>query len=216
MRIVIAEDAVLLRAGIERLLAGAGHEVLAAVGEPQALLAAVDRFRPDLAVVDVRMPPTQTDEGVRAAIELRRTHPRTAVLVLSQYVEERYAAELLGDDDRGVGYLLKDRVMDVADFLAAVDRVGTGGVVIDSEVVQQLLGRHRHRRADPIDRLTPRERDVLELMAEGHTNAAIAADLVVTEGAVEKHVRNIFAKLDLTDAETSNRRVLAVLTFLKN
>lgn len=213
MRVVIAEDAVLLRAGIERLLSGAGHDVVAAVGDAEELLRAVEAHRPDLAVVDVRMPPTHTDEGIRASIRIRQTHPRTAVLVLSQYVEERYASDLLADDDRGVGYLLKDRVMDVSDFLTAVDRVGTGGVVIDPEVVQQLLG--RHRRADPVERLTPRERQVLGLMAEGHNNAAIADVLVVTEGAVEKHVSNIFTKLGLTDADTSNRRVLAVLTYLK-
>jgi DNA-binding NarL/FixJ family response regulator len=213
MRVVIAEDSVLLRAGIERLLIGAGHDVVASVGDGEALVAAVDTHRPDLAVVDVRMPPDHTDEGIRASIQIRREHPRTAVLVLSQYVEERYAADLLADDDRGVDYPLKDRVMDVGDFLRAVDRVGGGGVVIDTEVVQQLLS--RHRRPDPIDRLTPREREVLALMAEGHNNAAIAEALVVTGGAVEKHVRSIFTKLGLTDADTSNRRVLAVLTYLK-
>ena len=213
MRIVIAEDSVLLRAGIERLLVGAGHEVVATAGDGEALVAAVDLHRPDLAVVDVRMPPTQTDEGIRASIRIRARHPGIAVLVLSQYVEERYAADLLADDDRGVGYLLKDRVMDVGEFLAAVDRVGGGGVVIDSEVVQQLLS--RHRRADPIERLTPREREVLALMAEGHNNAAIAEALVVTGGAVEKHVRSIFAKLDLSELASANRRVLAVLTYLK-
>ena len=213
MRVVIAEDSVLLRAGVERLLTGAGHEVVAAVGDGDALIGAVHRLRPDLAVVDVRMPPTQTDEGIRAAIRIRAEVPGTAVLVLSQYVEERYAADLLANDDHAVGYLLKDRVMDVGEFLAAVDRVGDGGVVIDSEVVQQLLG--RRRRADPIGRLTPREREVLALMAEGQNNAAIAESLVVTAGAVEKHVRSIFAKLDLTELETSNRRVLAVLTFLE-
>ena len=213
MRVVIAEDSVLLRVGIERLLAGAGHEVVAAVGDGDALVEAVATHRPDLALVDVRMPPTHTDEGVRAAIRIRAEHPGTAVLVLSQYVEERYAADLLADGSQGVGYLLKDRVMDVSEFLAAVERIGAGGVVIDPEVVQQLLG--RRRRADRITTLTPREREVLALMAEGHTNATIAEQLVVTEGAVEKHVGSIFSKLGLTAAETSNRRVLAVLAYLK-
>ena len=213
MRVVIAEDSVLLRAGIERLLTGAGHEVVAGVGDGEALVAAVAAHDPDLAVIDVRMPPTHTDEGVRAAMRIRAEHPRTAVLVLSQYVEERYAADLLADGSQAVGYLLKDRVMDVSEFLAAVERIGAGGVVIDPEVVQQLLG--RRRRADRITTLTPREREVLALMAEGHTNAAIAEQLVVTEGAVEKHVGSIFAKLGLTAAETSNRRVLAVLAYLK-
>ena len=212
MRIVIAEDSVLLRAGLERLLTGAGHDVVASVGDGDALVAAVRSRRPDLALVDVRMPPTHTDEGLRAAVRVRAELPGTAVLVLSQYVEERYATELLADDDRGVGYLLKGRVMDVGDFLSAVDRVGAGGVVIDTEVVQQLLS--RRRRATPLQRLTPRELEVLELMAEGHNNSAIAQTLVVTGGAVEKHVRSIFAKLGLGSAETSNRRVLAVLAYL--
>ena len=212
MRVVIAEDSVLLRAGIERLLTGAGHDVVGAVGDGDSLVAAVAAHRPDLALVDVRMPPSHTDEGLRAAILVRARHPRTSVLVLSQYVEERYATELLADDDRGVGYLLKGRVMDVRDFLEAVERVGAGGVVIDPEVVQQLLS--RRRRADPISRLTPREREVLELMAEGRSNAAIAETLVVTGGAVEKHVRSIFSKLGLSSAETSNKRVLAVLAYL--
>ncbi|WP_370324487.1 response regulator [Euzebya sp.] len=213
MRLVIAEDSVLLRAGLERLLTGAGHELAAAVGDGAALRRAVDAHAPDLVIADVRMPPTHTDEGLRAAVDVRTAHPGTPVLVLSQYVEERYAAELLADDGGGVGYLLKGRVMDVDDFLDAVDRVGAGEVVIDPEVVQQLLG--RRRRAAPLARLTPRERDVLALMAEGRTNAAIAAELVVTDGAVEKHVRSIFAKLDLTSNPESNRRVLAVLTYLE-
>ena len=213
MRVVIAEDSLLLRVGVERLLTGAGHEVVASVGDGDALVEAVEVHRPDLAIVDVRMPPTHTDEGVRASIKVRAAHPGVALLVLSQYVEERYAAELLAGAGQGVGYLLKGRVMDVGDFLAAVDRVGAGEVVIDPEVVQQLLS--RRRRADRIDRLTPREREVLALMAEGHNNAAIAEKLVVTGGAVEKHVRSIFTKLGLTSAESANRRVLAVLAYLK-
>lgn len=213
MRIVIAEDAVLLREGLRRLLAEAGHEVVAIVGEGLALVAAVDRHHPDLAIVDVRMPPTYTDEGLRAAIECRLRHPDISVLVLSQYVEERYAADLLGGSAEGVGYLLKDRVADVGDFLDTVARVGDGGVAIDSEVVSQLIG--RRRRADPLSRLTTREREVLELMAEGHNNAAIASTLVVTDGAVEKHISNVFAKLGLVDSDSHNRRVLAVLTYLR-
>jgi DNA-binding NarL/FixJ family response regulator len=213
VRIVIAEDAVLLREGLRRLLAEAGHEVVAIVGEGLALVAAVDRHHPDLAIVDVRMPPTYTDEGLRAAIECRQRHPDVSVLVLSQYVEERYAADLLGGSAEGVGYLLKDRVADVGDFLDTVARVGDGGVAIDSEVVSQLLG--RRRRSDPLSRLTAREREVLELMAEGHTNAAIASTLVVTGGAVEKHISNVFAKLGLIDSDSHNRRVLAVLTYLR-
>jgi DNA-binding NarL/FixJ family response regulator len=213
VRIVIAEDAVLLRAGLQRLLADAGHEVIAIVGEGLALVAAVDRHRPDLAIVDVRMPPTFTDEGLRAAIELRQRHPDVRVLVLSQYVEDEYAAELLADTTEGVGYLLKDRVADVGEFLDTVARVGAGGVAIDPEVVSQLLG--RHRRTDPLSRLTAREREVLALMAEGHTNIAIANELVVTPGAVEKHIGNVFAKLGLTDGDNHNRRVLAVLAYLR-
>ena len=211
---MIAEDSVLLRDGVERLLSSAGHEVVAAVGHAEALLAAVEDHQPDLAVVDVRMPPTHTDEGLRAAVRIRSEHPTMAVLVLSQYVEERYAADLLTAGGQGVGYLLKGRVMDVGDFLTAVDRVGSGEVVIDPEVVQQLLS--RRRRAQPLARLTPREREVLALMAEGRTNAAIAEALVVSGGAVEKHVGSIFSKLELTSSESSNRRVLAVLAFLNS
>ena len=213
MRVVIAEDTVLLRAGLERLLREAGHEVVAAVGEGLAFIAAVDRHRPDLVLVDVRMPPTFTDEGVRAALEVRARHPHTRVLVLSQYVEERYAADLLADGSQGVGYLLKDRVADVADFLDAVARVGDGGVAMDPEVVAQLLG--RRRRSDPIDRLTAREQEVLALMAEGHNNVAIAAQLFVTEGAVEKHISSIFSKLGIGPTDTHHRRVLAVLAHLR-
>ena len=213
MRIVIAEDAVLLRAGLQRLLVDAGHEVVAVVGEGLALVAAVDRHHPDLCIVDVRMPPTFTDEGLRAAMEVRERHPDVRVLVLSQYVEEEYAADLLASNAEGVGYLLKDRVADVGDFLDTVERVGAGGVAIDPEVVSQLLG--RRRRTDPLSRLTTREREVLALMAEGHNNMAIANELVVTAGAVEKHIGNVFAKLGLVDGDSHNRRVLAVLTYLR-
>jgi DNA-binding NarL/FixJ family response regulator len=213
MRIVIAEDAVLLRAGLTRLLADAGDEVVAAVGDGDELRRAVDQHRPDLAIVDVRMPPTHTDEGLRAAIDIRSRHADVGILVLSQYVEERYASELLADDRGGIGYLLKDRVADVRDFVEAVHRVGDGGAVLDAEVVSQLLARSRRR--DPLDRLSPREREVLGLMAEGRSNTAIAQALVVSDGAVEKHISNIFAKLDLTPAEGDHRRVLAVLRWLE-
>ncbi len=214
MRVILAEDSVLLRAGIVRLLEDEGHVVVAAVGDGEALLRAVAEEQPDIAVVDVRMPPTHTDEGVRAALVLRRQWPAVGVLVLSQYVEERYAADLLSADTRGVGYLLKDRVADVADFLEALVRVAGGGTVLDPEVVGQLLGRSRQR--DPLATLTPRERDVLGLMAEGRSNPAIARRLVVTEGAVEKHVRSIFARLDLPPDEADARRVLAVLHYLRS
>lgn len=213
MRIVIAEDSVLLRAGLERLLADAGHEVVAGVGDADALLTAVAEHAPDLALVDVRMPPTHTDEGVRAALTLRRRSPEVRILVLSQYVEERYATELLSGETAGIGYLLKERVADVRDFVDAVARVGAGGTVLDPEVVQQLLARARRR--DPLATLTPRETEVLGLMAEGRSNTAIANLLVVSEGAVEKHVSNIFAKLDLAASSTDHRRVLAVLRYLE-
>ena len=213
VRIVIAEDSVLLRDGLTRLLAERGHEVVATAGDAVELLAAVAREAPDVAIVDVRMPPTFTDEGVRAALELRERNPALAVLVLSQYVEERYAGELLARDARGVGYLLKDSVTETRDFLEAVDRVAAGGTAIDPEVVSQLLA--RARRGDPLDDLSPREREVLSLMAEGRSNAAIAARLVVTERAVEKHVSSIFAKLRLPPAEGDHRRVLAVLRYLE-
>ena len=212
MRIVIAEDAVLLRAGLTRLLDDAGEDVVAAVGDAVALLDAVERQAPDLCVVDVRMPPTHTDEGIRAAVEIRRRHPEVAVLVLSQYVEQEYASELLADHTEGVGYLLKDRVADVSEFLEAVRRVGAGGTALDPEVVSQLLVRSRRR--DPIARLTEREREVLGLMAEGRSNVAVAEALVVSAGAVEKHVRNIFTKLDLPPDPEDHRRVLAVLRYL--
>ena len=214
MRIVIAEDSVLLRAGLTRLLVEAGEEVVSAVGDATALLDAVERNRPDIVIADVRMPPTHTDEGIRAAVTIRRTHPEVAVLVLSQYVEERYAVDLIAGDTRGVGYLLKDRVADVAEFLDALRRVGSGGTALDPEVVSQLLVRSRQR--DPLESLTAREREVLQLMAEGRTNAAVASALVVSEGAVEKHVSSIFLKLGLTPADSDHRRVLAVLRFLES
>jgi DNA-binding NarL/FixJ family response regulator len=215
MRVVIAEDSVLLRAGLTRLLVDADHEVLATVGDADALVEVVERHEPDLAVVDVRMPPTHTDDGLRAALLIRDRWPGIGILVLSQYVEERYATELLaGAAEGGLGYLLKDRIADVAEFLAAVGRVGDGGAVLDPEVVAQLLARSRRR--DPLDRLSPREREVLGLMAEGRTNAAIARSLVVSDGAVEKHVSNIFTKLDLPPTEHDHRRVLAVLRWLES
>jgi DNA-binding NarL/FixJ family response regulator len=212
VRVVIAEDLTLLREGLAALLSECGHEVVATVGDGDALVAAVEEHCPDLALVDVRMPPTQTDEGVKAAIEVRRTHPQTSVLILSQYVEERYAAELLEGGGRGVGYLLKDRIADVETFLGAIERVACGGTVIDPEVIAQLLV--RRERDNPLDRLTPRETEVLALMAEGHTNASIVERLDISHSAVEKHVRKVFAKLSLTDDDQHHRRVLAVLTYL--
>lgn len=213
MRVVIAEDSVLLRAGLTRLLTDAGEEVVAAVGDGDALLEVAERHRPDIAIVDVRMPPTHTDEGLRAALAIRQQWPTIAILVLSQYVEERYAAELLAGDAAKIGYLLKDRVADVSDFVAAVRQVGEGGTALDPEVVAQLLARSRRR--DPLDRLSPREREVLGLMAEGRSNSDIARALVVSDGAVEKHVTNIFTKLDLPATEQGHRRVLAVLRWLE-
>ena len=212
MRVVIAEDLTLLREGLAALLSECGHEVVATVGDGERLVAAVEEHCPDLALVDVRMPPTQTDEGVKAAVEVRRTHPETSVLILSQYVEERYAAELLEGGGRGVGYLLKDRIADVETFLGAIDRVACGGTVIDPEVIAQLLV--RRERDNPLDRPTPRETEVLALMAEGHTNASIVERLDISHSAVEKHVRKVFAKLSLTDDDQHHRRVLAVLTYL--
>ncbi|HMS88020.1 MAG: response regulator transcription factor [Acidimicrobiales bacterium] len=213
MRIVIAEDSVLLRAGLTRILVDAGEDVVATVGDADELLTVVGRHRPDLALVDVRMPPTHTDDGLRAARTIRERWPGTGILVLSQYVEERYATELLADDTAGLGYLLKDRVADVGEFLGAVRRVGAGGTALDPEVVSQLLA--RARRQDPLERLSPREREVLALMAEGRANPAIARELVVSDKAVEKHVSNIFLKLDLAPAQADHRRVLAVLRWLE-
>ena len=212
MRVVIAEDSVLLREGLSRLLDEAGFEVVDAVGDGEQLLRSVGEYQPDVVVADVRMPPTHRDEGVRAALVIRQRWPETAVLVLSQYVEERYATELLAGETRGVGYLLKDRVADVDEFVAALRRVGNGGAALDPEVVSQLLLRGRRR---PLDALTPREQEVLKLMAEGRSNGAIAAQMVVTEGAVEKHVSSIFTKLGLAPAEGDHRRVLAVLSYLE-
>jgi DNA-binding NarL/FixJ family response regulator len=210
MRLVIAEDSVLLREGLTRLLAEAGHQVVASVGDAEEFLRAVEAHQPDAVVVDVRMPPTFTDEGLRAALVVRSTWPGVGVLVLSQYVEERYATELLSGRPHGVGYLLKDRVADLAEFLDALDRVASKGSALDPEVVAQLLARSRH----PLGSLTGRERDVLALMAEGRSNAAIAAQLVVGEGAIEKHINSIFAKLGLAPADRDHRRVLAVLRYL--
>ncbi|MFD0369663.1 response regulator [Streptomyces sp. NPDC127114] len=208
---MIAEDSVLLRIGLVKVLEMAGFEVAAEAGDAPGLLAAVEAHRPDLAVVDVRMPPGFTDEGVRAALSIRANSPGTAVLLLSQYVEERYAAELLATNTSGVGYLLKQRVADVEEFIEALRRVTRGGTALDPQVVAQLLVR---RPSDPLDRLTPRERDVLALMAEGRSNAGIAARLTVSESAVAKHINSILAKLDLPPTDADHRRVLAVLRFL--
>ena len=214
LRVVIAEDAALFREGLVRLLSERGHRVCAAVADGQALLDAVATHQPDVAVVDVRMPPTHTDEGLRAALELRRDHPGTGVLVFSQYIETRYAARLLEGNAAGVGYLLKDRVADVAEFVDALARVAAGGTALDPEVVGQLLGASRN--ADDLAALTPREREVLALMAEGRSNAGIANALVVSVGVVEKHVASVFGKLRLPPDEGDNRRVLAVLRYLRS
>jgi DNA-binding NarL/FixJ family response regulator len=214
VRIVIADDSVLLREGMVRLLEEAGFEIAGQAGDADDLLLKVRSWKPDVAIVDIRMPPTQTDEGLRAAKEIREQHPDTGVLVLSQHVEAAYAMELLADSAEGVGYLLKDRVADVTEFAAAVRRVGEGGSALDPEIVSLLVGRRRG--AGPLDRLTPREREVLEGMAEGLSNAAIAARMVVTERAVEKHVTAIFDKLGLAPGEDDNRRILAVLLYLRS
>jgi DNA-binding NarL/FixJ family response regulator len=212
LRVVIAEDAAMFREGLVRLLEDRGHQVCAAVADGEALLAAVAEHRPDVAVVDVRMPPKHTDEGLRAALELRRAAPGTGLLMFSQYIETRYAARLLAGNASGVGYLLKDRVADVAEFADALARVAAGGTALDPEVVSQLLGASRH--ALGLAGLTPREREVLSLMAEGRSNAGIAGALVISAGAVEKHVASIFGKLGLPPSEGDNRRVLAVLRYL--
>jgi DNA-binding NarL/FixJ family response regulator len=214
MRIVIGEDAILLRVGLIQVLDEAGEDVVAEVGDAPTLMNAVELLRPDIAIVDVRMPPDMTDDGLRAAIEIRRRWPQTAILVFSQYVEQVFAAELLATGTEGLGYLLKDRVADVREFVSAVRRVGAGGTALDPEVVAQLVA--RSSRQDPLGRLTKRERQVLALMAEGRSNQAIAVVLVVSEGAVEKHVSNVFTKLDLPAAGTDNRRVLAVLRWLNS
>jgi DNA-binding NarL/FixJ family response regulator len=214
MRVTVAEDSILLRDGLIHLLQRRGHEVVAAVGDADALLAAVDEDEPDVAVVDVRMPPTHTDEGLRAALTLRHDHPAVGVLVLSQYVETRYAAQLLSGRCDGVGYLLKDRVADVSDFLDALTRVAAGATVLDPEVVSQLLG--GTRRGTAVAALTERERDVLALMAEGRSNTAIARALHVSNASVEKYVTNIFIKLGLPPSEADHRRVLAVLRYLES
>ncbi|ACU70179.1 two component transcriptional regulator, LuxR family [Catenulispora acidiphila DSM 44928] len=211
MRVVIADDSVLIRAGVVRVLEISGHEVVAETGDGASLLAAVATHRPDAVVVDVRMPPTFKDEGIVAAVQIRERFPATAVLVLSQFVEERYATDLLARDTTRVGYLLKDRVADIDSFIESLERVAAGGTALDPEVVAQLLVR---RPADPLDRLTPRERDVLALMAEGRANGAIADVLAVSESAVGKHINNIFMKLDLQPDDLGHRRVLAVLRYL--
>ncbi|MER7462351.1 response regulator transcription factor [Streptomyces sp. NPDC097981] len=213
MRAVIAEDSVLLRIGLVKVLEMAGFEVAAETGDAEALLAAVAAHEPDLALVDVRMPPGFTDEGVRAALMIRQQWPGTSVLMLSQYVEERYAVDLLAGRTGGIGYLLKQRVADVEEFIDALKRVAAGGTALDPQVVSQLLLR-RGGGVDPLERLTPRERDVLALMAEGRSNAGIADGLVISESAVAKHINNILAKLDLPQADGDHRRVLAVLRFL--
>jgi DNA-binding NarL/FixJ family response regulator len=214
MRVVVAEDSVLLREGIARLLSEHGFEVVAQAGDAEDLVRKVGAHKPDVAVVDIRMPPTNTDDGLRAALVIRNRHPETGVLVLSAYVEEAYAFELVSESAAGLGYLLKDRVADVEAFVDAVRRVGSGGSALDPEVVSRLLGRRRED--DPLADLTRRERDVLELMAEGRSNAAVAERLVITERAVEKHVTSIFGKLGLAPTPEDHRRVLAVLTFLRS
>jgi DNA-binding NarL/FixJ family response regulator len=214
MKVAVADDSVLLREGIVKLLESEGFNVVGQSGTADDLMLKVRSYAPDVAVVDIRMPPTHTDEGLRAAQEIREKHPGTGVLVLSQYVEADYALELLADSAEGVGYLLKDRVSDIKDFAAAVRRVGEGGSALDPAIVSQLVG--RRRKDDPIDALTPREREVLELMAEGRSNRAIAERLFVTERAVEKHVTSIFSKLHLPASSDDHRRVLAVLALLRS
>ncbi|HTA02920.1 MAG TPA: response regulator transcription factor [Streptosporangiaceae bacterium] len=214
MRIVIAEDAAIMRDGLTQTLTRRGHDVVAAVGDAAALLDAVASFKPDVAVIDVRMPPTHTDEGLRAARSIRSEHPGVGVLVFSQYVEARSAAELIAGAPGGVGYLLKDRVADVGEFIEAIRRVAHGGTVLDPEVISQMLG--ASRRADSLAALTPREREVLGLIAEGRSNTAIAEALVITGGVVEKHIASIFAKLGLAPSDTDNRRVIAAIKYLES
>ncbi len=213
MRVVVADDSVLLREGVVRILEEAGFEVVGQAGTAEELMLKVRSYNPNVAIIDIRMPPTHTDEGLRAAREIREKHPETGVLVLSQYVESAYAMDLLADSAEGVGYLLKDRVADFAAFADAVRRVAEGGSALDPDVVSRMLG--RRRRADPVETLTPREREVLELMGEGRSNRGIAEVLVVTPAAVEKHVTSIFSKLGIAQAPEDHRRVLAVLTFLR-
>jgi len=213
VRVVIGEDSLLLREGLARLLSETGHEVVAQAGDAEDLLRKVGAHGPDLAIVDVRMPPSYTDEGIRAALTIRERTPGVAVLVLSEHVESTYALELFADGTDGLGYLLKQRVSDLDQFLDAVGRVAAGGSALDPEVVRHLLG--RHRQGDPLEGLTPREREVLGLMAEGRSNHAIAEQLVITERAVEKHVTSIFSKLDLPPTADAHRRVLAVLKYLE-
>jgi DNA-binding NarL/FixJ family response regulator len=214
VRVVLADDTVLLREGVARILGEAGFDVVGQAGNAEELMLKVRSYTPDVAIVDIRMPPTHTDEGLRAAQEIREKHPTCGVLVLSQYIEPTYAMELLAESAEGVGYLLKDRVSDVNEFADAVRRVGEGGSALDPTIVSQLVG--RRRRDDPIDQLTPREREVLGLMAEGRSNSGIAEQLVVTERAVEKHVTSIFSKLRLPAAAEDHRRVLAVLAYLRS
>jgi DNA-binding NarL/FixJ family response regulator len=214
LRVVIAEDAAIMRDGLTHILTHRGHHVAAAVADAPALLTAVDAHRPDIAVIDVRMPPTQTDDGLHAALAIHRRHPQTGVLVFSQYIETRYAAELLADTPEGVGYLLKDRVANVSEFLAAMHRVASGGTALDPEVVRQLIG--ASRRSSELSALTPREHQVLALIAEGRSNAAIAETLVITPGVVTKHIASIFAKLSLPPSDSDNRRVLATLRYLQS
>jgi DNA-binding NarL/FixJ family response regulator len=213
MRVIVAEDSTLLREGLVRLLVDEGHDVIASVGDADALLAAVEMDRPDIVVTDVRMPPGHSDEGLRAALTIRSRWPEVAVLVLSQYVENRYAAELISGPGGKVGYLLKDRVAQVDEFLDALDRVADGGTAFDPEVVRQLLS--RTTRSNPLERLTPRERDVLELMAQGLTNARIAAGLFISVSSVEKHINAVFDKLGLANSTGMSRRVMAVVAYLR-
>jgi DNA-binding NarL/FixJ family response regulator len=214
LRVVIAEDAAIMRDGLTHILTHRGHHVAAAVADAPALVTAVGAHKPDVAIIDVRMPPTHTDEGLHAALAIRRDHPRTGVLVFSQYIETRYAANLLAGTPAGIGYLLKDRVANVTEFLAAICRVADGGTALDPEVVRQLIG--ASRRAGELAALTPRERQVLALIAEGRSNAAIAETLVITPGVVTKHIASIFAKLSLPPSDTDNRRVLATLRYLQS